>query len=335
MSVTFRRGLRENVGLLVGLIGASGGGKTYTAMRLAKGIAGDKPFAVIDTEARRALHYADQFTFDHADLKAPFTPDAYAEAIAAADEAHYPVIVVDSASHEHAGVGGILDIQEAEFERLGRRDAVKMLSWVEPKKQHRKMVQRLLQVRAHLILCFRAEEKIEMVRGEGGKMEVRKKVTTSGIDGWVPICEKNLPYELTCSLLLLPDKPGVPQPIKLQEQHRHLFPLDRPITEESGRQLATWAAGGHAEGGRDRQGTIVKAPSVGETPPHSAPPDDERAALIEQAVTLLRELKPPLKDVQTWKETYLGSPSIDPRMCDVAALTDFVKYLQARAGKAA
>ena len=69
------------------LIGGTGSGKTYTAMRLASGIAGDKPFVVIDTEAGRAKHYADSFKFDHGDLKAPFRPDAYADAIKAADGA--------------------------------------------------------------------------------------------------------------------------------------------------------------------------------------------------------------------------------------------------------
>jgi len=241
---TFRKAIRENVGLLIGLAGASGSGKTYTAMRLASGIAAGKPFAVIDTEAGRAKHYADQFAFDHGDLKPPFSPHAYAEAIAAADAAGYPVIVVDSCSHEHAGEGGILDIQEAEFARLGNKDSAKMLSWATPKREHKKMVQRLLQIRAHLILCFRAEEKIEMARNADGRMEVRKKQTATGLDGWQPICEKTLPYELTASFLLMAAKPGVPLPIKLQEQHRALFALDKPITEESGRLIAEWAAGG-------------------------------------------------------------------------------------------
>ena len=244
MSFTFRPAVRENVGLLIGLAGSSGSGKTYTAMRLAKGIAGDKRFCVIDTEAGRAKHYADLFTFDHGDLKPPFSPAAYADAIAAADAAGYSVIVVDSTSHEHAGEGGILDMQEAEFQRMGGREAVKMTSWIKPKSEHRKMVSRLLQIRAHLILCFRAEEKIEMVKGSDGKMEVRKKVTATGLDGWVPICEKNLPYELTASFLLMASKPGVPLPIKLQEQHKNLFPLDKPITEDSGARLAAWARGG-------------------------------------------------------------------------------------------
>jgi AAA domain-containing protein len=246
MSFQFRPAARENVSLLIGLAGASGSGKTYTAMRLAKGIAGDNPFCVIDTEAGRAKHYADLFRFDHGDFKPPFTPSAYADAILAADKAGYPVIVIDSFSHEHAGEGGILDMQEAEYQRMGAREAVKMTSWIKPKSEHRKMVSRLLQVRAHLILCFRAEEKIEMVKGSDGKIEVRKKQTATGLDGWVPICEKNLPYELTASFLLMASKPGVPLPIKLQEQHKALFPLDKPITEESGAKLAAWALGGAA-----------------------------------------------------------------------------------------
>ncbi len=253
MSFSFRPARRENVSLLIGLIGASGAGKTYTAMRLAKGIAGAARFAVIDTEAGRACHYAELFAFDHGDLKPPFRPGAYADAIQAADAAGYPVIVVDSASHEHAGEGGLLDWHDAELGRMAgddwkRREAVKMAAWIKPKMEHKAMVQRLLQIRAHLILCFRAEERIEMVRGADGKMEIRPKQSLVGAGGWIPVCEKTLPYELTVSLLLTPDRPGVPKPIKLQEQHRALFPLDQPITEQSGERLAVWARGGAPAG---------------------------------------------------------------------------------------
>jgi AAA domain len=249
MAFTFRAAAREDVSLLIGLSGGTGSGKTYSAMRLAKGIAGDRPFAVIDTEAGRAKHYADAFRFDHGDLLPPFTPDAYANAIAAADTAKYPVIVVDSASHEWAGEGGVLEAQEAELYRMAkddytRREACKMASWIKPKTAHKHMVQRLLQVRAHLILCFRAEPKIEMVKGAEGKWEIREKQSLTGLHGWMPICEKNLPFEMTASFLLMADRPGVPQPIKLQQQHRALFPLDQPITEACGAALDVWARGG-------------------------------------------------------------------------------------------
>lgn len=249
MPITFKRATRENVILLIGLVGGTGSGKTYTGMRMASGICGKDPFAVIDTEAGRAKHYADQFIFDHADLKPPFSPDAYTEAIMAADKAGYKVILVDSASHEWAGEGGILDMQESELNRMAKddwnkRESCKMASWIKPKVSHKKMVQRFLQVRAHIILCFRAEEKIEMIRNDKGKMEIVPKQSLTGLSGWIPICEKNLPFELTASILLLAEKPGIPNPIKLQEQHRHLFPLNKPITEESGRLIAEWAAGG-------------------------------------------------------------------------------------------
>lgn len=245
MNFAFRPAIRENVGLLIGLAGASGSGKTYTAMRLASGIAGGKPFAVIDTEAGRAKHYADAFKFDHGDLAPPFRPGAYADAIHAADKAGYPVIVVDSMTHEWAGEGGVLDWQAEEFERLGGREATKLLSWAKPKQGHKAMVQRLLQVRAHLILCFRAEEKVDMVK-EDGKTKIVPKEGPGGFKGWLPICEKNLPYELTASFLLMAERPGVPVPMKLQEQHRPLFPLNVPITEESGARIAEWARGGTA-----------------------------------------------------------------------------------------
>ena len=249
MSITFRRAIRENVPLLIGLAGGTGSGKTFTAMRLAAGMAGGQPFAVIDTEAGRAKAYADLFTFDHADLRPPFTPMTYEAAILAADAAGYPVIVVDSFSHEHAGEGGLLDWQDAELTRMAgddwsKRERVKMAAWIKPKSAHKHMVQRLLQIRAHLILCFRAEEKLEMGKNpQTGKTEIIKKVTRTGKDGWVPICEKSLPYELTASFLLTDDRPGVPVPIKLQEQHKALFPLDRPITEESGKMIAQWSKG--------------------------------------------------------------------------------------------
>lgn len=241
MSFSFRPAVREAVALLIGLIGPSGGGKTYSAMRLAKGICGDKPFAVIDTEAGRAKHYADLFRFDHGELKPPFRPEAYIEAIKAADEAGYRAIIVDSHSHEWAGEGGVLDWQEEELQRMAgdnwqKREACKMASWIKPKMAHKQMIQRFLQIRANLILCFRAEEKIEMKKGSDGKIMVVPK-------GFQPICSKEMPYELTVSFLLTPDNPGIPQPIKLQEQHKALFPPNQLIDEEAGRRISEWAFG--------------------------------------------------------------------------------------------
>lgn len=248
MTFQFKPALREQVGLIVGVAGGTGSGKTYSALRIAKGIAGDKPFAFIDTEAGRAKHYASDFKFDHGDLSAPFSPEHYAEAIAAADAAGYPVIVVDSMSHEWAGTQGVLEMQEAELDRMAgtdnwqKREACRMAAWIRPKMSHKKMVQKLLQIRAPLILCFRAEEKIEMIK-EDGKTKIVPKQSVTGLHGWIPICEKSLPFELTASFLLTADAPGIPKPIKLPEMLKPMFQLDKPISEGCGKRIAAWAAG--------------------------------------------------------------------------------------------
>jgi hypothetical protein len=239
----FKPAVREAVPLLLGVIGQTGSGKTFSAMRIASGIVGKgNRFAVIDTESKRALHYADKFDFDHCELAPPFRPYNYADAIRAADKAGYKAIVVDSMSHEWAGEGGILDWQEEELARMAgddwkKREACKMAAWIKPKIAHKQMVQRLLQVRSHLILCFRAEDKVKMEKDDRGKIQI----VPAGIQ---PICSKEMPYELMASFLLTSDKPGYPQPLKLQEQHKPMFPLDNLLSEESGHLISEWAKGG-------------------------------------------------------------------------------------------
>lgn len=282
MTFEFREPKREAAPVLVGLSGPSGSGKTYSALLMARGLAGGKPFAIIDTENGRALHYADYFPeMRHAHLRAPFNPAAYLEAISDADEQGFPVIVVDSASHEWEGEGGVLEMQEAAFKRMGSRESARMASWIEPKSEHKTMVRRLLQVKAHVILCLRAEDKIEMVN-VNGKTEVRAKETLTSILGWIPICERRLPFELTVSLLVTPDKPGVPKPIKLQKQHKAFIPLDRPLEEETGRLLGEWAQG--SDGVVDRRAANAP-PESAEGEPRARAGDRDRAPGSDAAAT--------------------------------------------------
>lgn len=317
---TFRRAVRENVPLIIGMVGGTGSGKTLSAMLLARGMSGGKEFAVIDTENGRAKHYAPApgekagpktFDFFHGELSAPFRPQAYLDAIVAFDKAGYPVIVVDSMSHVWAGDGGILDWQEEEWAAKGHAESHKMLAWVKPKMAHKQMVQRLLQLRAHLILCFRAEEKVEM-RNEKKELladikrtesaladarpsetdelkkdlaELRAKLPNAdsrtqivpkrsgtGINGWVPICEKTLPYELTASFLVMADNPGIPLPIKLQAQHRDVIDLSKPLNEDAGRKLAQWATGtGAKTEGKPPQPAPTAGPAVTAAAPSTYP----------------------------------------------------------------
>ena len=272
---SFRPAVRENVGIIIGLSGPSGGGKTFSAMRLAAGIAEfrkEQGFSLLDSENKRGLLYASKFTFHHVPLNAPFEPKLYGQKMEEEDKAGSPAIIIDSLSHEWNGDGGILDWQEKEFERLGRKDNVKMLSWVAPKKAHKQLVVRMLQVNAFLIPCLRAEPKIEMKKNpKTGKMEVmEKKISQVSYGGYVPICEKNFPYELTVSFMLMPDRPGYPNLIKpLPEELQPIFPLDKPLDEEAGYKIAEWAGGGVMP--------TSPAASTPEKPASPGPPADPAA----------------------------------------------------------
>jgi len=260
MSYTFRPAVRTKTSVLIALAGTTGTGKTFTALKLATGLAGPNGrIAFIDTEAGRALHYADQFRFDHLDIKPPFRPQAYRDAIVAAEEAGYDVIVIDSMSHEYEGEGGILDWAD---DLLGKGEKSPG-NWKEPKSAHKQMMNRLVQCRAHLIFCLRAEEKmlveqVPQTNSDGspkmwnGKPSTKTVVTAAKDrpleERWQPICEKRFMYEMTSSFLLLPDKPGVGLAIKLQEQHRPFFPEGQRIGDASGRGLGDWAKGGKASG---------------------------------------------------------------------------------------
>lgn len=280
MTYTFTTAVRDRVGLLIGLAGASGSGKTLSAFKIARGLAGgdDSKIAVIDTEGGRAKHYAPArgeapsdrlFAFQHCDLRPPFQPETYLAAIHAADQAGFEVIVIDSFSHSWDGEGGLQDMHDTiaetaverqranalekgwRFDEAAAFDKASIGAWKEPKMRHKRLISRLLQCRAHLVICMRADEKMRMdtveEAGRNGRT-FKKTVIVAPKDmplaeRWVPIVEKRFPYELTTSLLLTPSDPGVPIAIKLQEQHRPSVPLDCQISEQVGRSLAAWARG--------------------------------------------------------------------------------------------
>lgn len=252
MSFTFRPAARDRIGLLFAVAGASGSGKTLSALLLARALAEDGKIAVIDTEARRAKHYADKFDFLHCDFEPPFTPERYTEAVKAA-EGEASVVVIDSASHEWSGEGGCADIQAAEAERMAtdkdgkiipwKIEAMTAPAWKKPKIRHKRMMSRFVQSRAHLIFCLRAEEKVKFV-----KETVNGRERTNIVPiGFQPICEKEFMFEMTGSMTLHPDTPGVVRydlRHKLNDDLQAIFPDGGLITEESGRRLREWAERG-------------------------------------------------------------------------------------------
>lgn len=306
MSYSFRPATREGVHFIIGGAGGTGSGKTYTLLMLAVGLAypeatnaaelqaiiereGKNRIAFIDTERGRGLHYATPpgqkpdpwreggawFPFDHANLEPPFSPDAYKGIILAADAQGYRVILVDSFSHEWSGEGGVLEIQEAEFQRLGGRDATKMLSWVKPKQAHKKLVGAMTTLNAHILIALRADQKVKFhqERDEQGNKVGREKIIPVGDlptrERWQPVCDKDFPFELTLSFVLGPEEPGVPHFLKLQDQHRPFVEMGRPLSLETGRALAAWAGGATAGGGSTSSSTSGGAPAKAKVTPEA------------------------------------------------------------------
>jgi energy-coupling factor transporter ATP-binding protein EcfA2 len=244
-----RPAVREATPLLVGLIGPSGSGKTFSALRLATGIqkvSGGDIYA-IDTESRRMLHYADKFKFRHLPFGAPFGPLDYLAATSHCIAKGAKTIIVDSMSHEHEGPGGVLEQHELETKRLAAlwkttEQKAQIAAWAKPKQERRRFINTILQLPANFIFCFRAKEKLKIVKGKEPE-EL----------GFMPQAGEEFVYEMVLKCLLLPgangrptwqsEYPGEKLMIKIPEQFRGLFADGPQLTEEIGQKLAEWAAG--------------------------------------------------------------------------------------------
>jgi AAA domain len=193
-----RSASRTTIKPLIGIYGKSGSGKTMSALLLARGLAGPTGKVVlIDTENRRGSFFFDLIPggYDVLDLDAPFSPERYQQALELAEKPA-KVIVIDSLTHEHAGEGGVLDMQEAELDRIagdnyGKREACKMASWIKPKIAHKKFIARLLRSSSTLICCLRGEEKTHMVKGSGNE---KSKVFTDEFS--TPIFDPRFIFEM-------------------------------------------------------------------------------------------------------------------------------------------
>ena len=273
---------RERVPLLIGLVGPSSSGKTKSALRLADGIisvVGGKHY-VIDTESKRALHHADAHKFVHVPFDAPFGSLDYLDALKFCVHEGASVVTVDSISHEHENVGGMLDMQEQELQRLAgddwrKREQYKFAAWIRPKRNRVLLLQGLLTLNCNFIFCFRAREKTKPVRAEGKVSFVQM--------GYQPIAGEEFLFEQTVNCLLLPKSEGVPTwhseelgeraTIKLPGYLEHCFEKEKPLDEQTGRRLADWAKGKDAASRRDngKPGAPAQAARTGAPIPVPAP----------------------------------------------------------------
>jgi hypothetical protein len=267
--------VRKAVPLLVGIMSPSGGGKTFSALRLATGI---QRVMGGDTENYRMLHYADKFKFHHVPFKAPFGSLDYLEALRWCNGQGARITIVDSMTHEHNGEGGYLETAENVVTRMAgddyrKREAVKMLGWATAGPLRQKMIEGIKQLDGAFIFCFRAKEKTKPVRNKEGKTDI--------VDmGLMPIAGEEWVYEMTVNCMLEPRSEGVPTwrsdyvgerlMMKLPMQFKHIFADAAPLSEDIGEKLASWAAG---SGGTSTGPTVVENVVDVSPTPTPAPPE--------------------------------------------------------------
>lgn len=186
--------VREKMPAKLMISAPEGGGKTETALRMARAFAGPNgDILFVDTERRKALLYADDHTFVHIPWSAPYDPDELADDLIAGGD-QYAVIVVDSVYSFWSDKGGVRDIADSNAPR-GNGFA----GWKAARPAHRRMVDAIIDSRAHVILCCRAKvDYVQEVNPTTGRTQVRSL-------GMQPMTDDFLPSEVDVHLRMDPD----------------------------------------------------------------------------------------------------------------------------------
>ena len=215
---------RHNVKLRLGVSGASGFGKTYSALQLAYGMTQDwSKIAVIDTENASASLYSDLGNFNVLNLNPPYSPERYIEAIALCEKSGMEVIIIDSITHEWQGEGGCLQIHE----QLGGR----FQDWSKVKPRHQKFIDAILRSKCHIITTTRRKTDYSLDVGSNGKSKVVK-------HGTKEITSEGFEYELSVNFELINEN----HLCKVSKDRTNLF-QGKPefiINSDVGKQLKTW-----------------------------------------------------------------------------------------------
>ncbi len=265
--------VRADEPLLLGMVGPPGGGKTLSALRLAKGMQAARggDIVLIDTEGGRARKYAEQVAFNIVELNQTRSED-FLDAIRAQLSAAPAAIIVDSMSDEHESY---LEWHDEMIPKMGNNE---WAAWAKPKAARKKLISGLLKIKTPLIFTFRAREKTR--QGEKNGRKVVENI------GWMPVAPLEIVHTLDLTCILPPRADGVPvwESAKIGEDFiiklpNFLAPLisKGPLDEATGRALAEWARGSTPS---PRVSTPNTPPgdAAGKAAPADHPPDTAGAA---------------------------------------------------------
>lgn len=260
MAVSFKKAERKKVWLKVLLTGPSGSGKSYSALRIAKGIADqyDGKIAYLGTEGSRDEYYSDRFDYDLISLEPPFTIDKYVEVIDAAVENGYSTLIIDSMTAEWKWLNEVHD----------RMPGNSWSNWSKLKPKHRAFMDKILLSPIHVISTTRSRTEWS-TEEENGKQKPKK----IGLEAQA---DKDISYEYTISFQI--------------DQSSHVATADKDntgmfdgvyevLTEEAGKKMWKWANSGNLPA--ETKSTPVYDTSI---PPTSE--EDDLKSIKSEIITL-------------------------------------------------
>lgn len=155
--MSFKKATKSQSKLRAAIFGASGSGKTYTSLKIAKGFQNviQSPIAVIDTERGSASKYADKFDFDVLELEKKNITN-YIDAIKEAQKAQYKILVIDSLSHAWQEL-----LEEIDHIAQTKFKGNTWSAWSQGTPKQRSLIDAILNFDGHIIASMRAKTEWE------------------------------------------------------------------------------------------------------------------------------------------------------------------------------
>lgn len=224
----FVKATKKQAHARVALVGVSGAGKTYSALRLMRGLVPKGRIALIDSERGSASKYSDKFDFDAVDLVS-FSPLTYVQAIEEAAAGEYAGLIIDSLSHAWMGRDGALE----QVDRRSGQAGGSFGAWRDVTPMQNKMIDALVRYPGHVIATMRskAEFVVETIKGK----PVPRKV------GMAPVQRDGLEYEFDVVVDLNHDCSAQISKTRCSALTGQVYDL---ITEDIGETLRVWLTDG-------------------------------------------------------------------------------------------
>jgi hypothetical protein len=234
MAFQHRTAERKQAKMRVGITSPSGGGKTYSALLLGRGLASawDKVW-LVDTESGSGELYSHMGPYQVVPFDPPYTPERYIEALDYCEAHGAEVVILDSATHEWDGVGGCLEISD-KLTAASRTKNSYTEGWAKVTPRHQKFLARLIAAKCHIVTTTRRKQDYDMSKDSNGRTVVTKV-------GLKEVQRDGFEYELTLNF-------------ELDMGHNATAAKDRTgqwdgkppfvITEETGRALKAWCESG-------------------------------------------------------------------------------------------